>query len=336
MNKIISSLAAVALLAMTVVIGPVQAASIASSTILVNDSATASIAVNTQITTVKFTPTTALVNGNTITIGYGANIVDASLVTGDIAVTDVTTDGTYSVSSADITANKITIAVTAIGASGADQIILTFSNSHFATPAAAAMLSFTVTTNSDIGANLIPVANYNQVSVSATVDPILTFSLADYNAGVGDDANINVQLGTVDTDASNAAEGSGKDGNVVTVATNAGSGITVKASDEALGLRTSSFAAARNAATNDGQINDVSVGAFPAAGTEAFGYQVGIGGAPAGSFNPLTGATPVTMNNFTGPTASGVVNVLYQAQTAATTAAGSYNDVITYTVTPTF
>lgn len=302
MNKIISSLAAIALLAVTLV-GPVQAASINGATAALDGT---------------------LVVGQTITITKAGVFIDSNEITSaTIKKLNGTAAGTTTLTAPGTTGandtSKVTIATADLGNNTSYFIYFRTANNDFGV---AQLNAGTPTTET--------------VSVTATVDPILTFSLADYNAGGADDANVNVQLGTVDTDASNAAEGLGKDGNAITVATNAGSGIVVKAYDEPLGLRTSSFTGPRNNASTDGQINDISAGAFPAAGNEAFGYQTAVGIAPTGNFYPLTGATPVTLNNFTGPVGSGVVNILYQAQTAATTAAGSYNDVITYTVTPTF
>lgn len=318
MNKIISSLAAIALLAVTI-IGPVQAAGMAITNTLSSTTASA-VGVGHSI---AFTTATGLLAGDTIKITFDAGFTALAATSpanylGDAGVLDT----------AAVVGNVVTITLGDAKLAGA----ITIGTGITATnPVAGNYTISVVTSKGDFGAVAIPVGNANQVSVTAIVDPILTFTLADY----GTDANANVSLGTIDNDASNAVEGSGQDGNIITVTTNAGLGITVKAYDEALGLRTSSFVGPRANAAGDGQFNDVAAGAFPAA-TEAFGYQVGVGVAPVGDFNPLTGTTPVTLHNFTTSVTSGVVNVLYQAQAVASTPAGAYNDVITYTVTPTF
>lgn len=344
MQKFISSLAALSLVAMTVFVGPVEAAVITNVSV---DGGTAGTNLTASLATrvrVLATNPVAIPTGGTVTLTFASGFVATGVTSGDITLTASgagVSGGSVVLANANGgTNNRITFTTSSAEIATSTAMIIDFNGTNkITTPAAGAYNTTITTSTNDFGAGLAYVGTINQVNVTATVDPILTFTLADYDAGGTNDANVNVQLGTVDTDASNAAEGTGVDGNVITVSTNAGSGISVNAADQALGLRTTTFAGTRNASTTDAQINDLTpAAAFPAANTEAFAYQVGINGAPAGNFNPLNGLTPVVLNNFITPiaTGTGVVNVLYKAQTAPTTAAGSYSDVITYTVTPTF
>lgn len=135
-------------------------------------------AVSTQVTEIVFTPTTALVDGDTITVYYDTNMVDTGLVLGDI--TAANTGGTLAASAVDTAGDNFTIGVTTAG-TGGSQVTITLANSHFATPASVLNLEFGIVTNDDVGADVMPMTdgtlNDNQVLVSGSVAPKIGHSV---------------------------------------------------------------------------------------------------------------------------------------------------------------
>lgn len=159
--------------------------------------------------------------------------------------------------------------------------------------------------------------------VDLTTDPNITFDALDT------------------TTEDSAATGQGVDGNLITVTTNATNGYTVTIQDTTNGLVNANFVGAGrpSGATDDG-IDDITGGpaAFPGTGTEAYAYSTGATFDSAGAavnYTALT-ASPVTIKTTTTPITSETTFVTFRAQTAVTTPAGVYTDLITYIITPNF
>lgn len=176
----------------------------------------------------------------------------------------------------------------------------------------------------NFGATVINFGTANQVTVSATVEPILTLAVT----------NTAIDLGVLST---TAETDSGTDTNVA-VTTNANSGFSILASATAFTGASSSNVipfVARNA---------------QAAGTEGFSLDVATVNAistgtgtlsAAAGFNGATGSTAVsttaqTIASSTGTAANGSVDVNYRANISAITEADAYSTTVTYTVTGNF
>lgn len=164
----------------------------------------------------------------------------------------------------------------------------------------------------------------NQVTVTASVDETLTFTLGSQN----------VSLGTV---TSGSTTGSGT--STMSVSTNAGSGyaVTVNGSTLTSGSNTftalSSNAASSNTASQFGiNLRDnttPNVGADPSGGSGAAATNYNT----ADSFRFVTGET---VANSTGASNSTSYTVSYIANASGTQPAGAYTTTLTYIATATF
>jgi hypothetical protein len=323
LSRVAASITTLAMLA-TYAIIPAFAAGIASSAIEVNGSAIASIAVDTQITTIAFTPTTALADGDSITINYDNDSDDTGLVFGDITADNVTGGGNFAagVISVDTANNRITIPVTTAGNAG-EKITVTLSNSHLKTPLTAQMLSVSVTTSDDVGANVIPVGDANIVVVTAVVEPTLTLTLS---------ANT-VDLGILSPSAITTAAGP-----TITVATNAQSGFDLKvASDNG----NASAGLYSTTATNEIDETAAAVGAGAAEGFDLDLTETGDTGTNAdvdlaAGFDGLFTTAAKTVADSAGPTQLTATTDLNASITPLTPAASDYTTSLTFTATANF
>lgn len=273
----------------------------------------------TQVTTVSFTPVTALTNGSVVYVTYPSTYTDTGLVFGDIDVANGATDLTEGVITVDTTANLITIPVTTV-TTGTSPVTLTFSNSHLAS-ATAEVATFAVSTSvGDRGVVAVSTASANVVAVSATVLPSLSMALVTTNANLG------ILSSSAVTDSAGQT--------AVTVSTNAGAGYSLSAS------------ATTSDATN---MPLASRNALGTPGTPGFGVFVGsVSDAANGGvltsvagFNSTTAATaingtPAAIASSTGPANGDVVNVKYAGGISALTPAGAYTLTTTYTISGSF
>jgi len=181
------------------------------------------------------------------------------------------------------------------------------------------------------------------VTVTATVDPTLTFTVAGLGNGVGvNGATTNVistattvPFGTITTSTNKIG------GNTLTVATNAANGFTVFTRNTQL-LTSGASTILAHIGSN------ASPSAFPAAGvTEAFGYTTDdttlSGGTPARFTTPgnywAGFGTTFTGNEvfYSGtPISSTAVKVGMQLSIVGTTKAGSYTTVVEYSAVPVY
>ncbi|MCT4617406.1 MAG: hypothetical protein N4A38_04310 [Candidatus Gracilibacteria bacterium] len=178
-----------------------------------------SMAQNTQVTTVAFTPVTALENGGSFTISYPADMQDASLESADVTVDNGDNSITAGAPVVDITRNTIDIPVTTAGTANSP-VTVTFANSHFATVAAKKNISFVVETKGsdgakdDSGALSVALDSANVVAITARVAPILNMEIqatpsavtavagADVTVAAGHHFQVGDTVDVIDSDGS--------------------------------------------------------------------------------------------------------------------------------------
>ncbi len=172
--------------------------------------------------------------------------------------------------------------------------------------------------------------NFDQVSVSATVDPTISFAIDDAAIGFGALTTANVRYATADSSGTTTPGAATN----LTVATNATSGYTVYVQGSTL-------------ATGTGPTINAIGGTATASSpnSEQFGIKVGASGgsgaalAPYDTANYAYNATSVTQDDIAssiGPSATTTFAITYIANIAATTEAGSYSTTLTYTATGSF
>lgn len=191
---------------------------------------------------------------------------------------------------------------------------------------------------SPVDSAVIAYIHTNGQTVTATVDPTLTFTIAAVTSGGtvnGATTNITttsttVPFGTLSTSTNRIGA------HDLTIGTNAAGGYTVTA------MYTGNFTkgAGVNIANHSG--TNASPTSFSAAGTEAFGYTTNdttLGTGTAGRFTSNTWAafttSPVEVA-YNGSPVSQTIRTGYQVGIAATTPAGSYTTTVVYTATPVY
>lgn len=205
-------------------------------------------------------------------------------------------------------------------AAGAD---LTFAFTSALPTDAAYTISYS-DTDDNFGAAMINFGTANQVTVSASVQPILTMALTNTTIVLG-----NLDVGNVVSSSTDS---------VVAVATNANGGWVASVADDAAAGLDSASAGATIAAT-----------ATTVAGTEGFDIQVSetadpqTNGSVSTNFDNDDGddvaltTSAQAIAGGTGPTAGYQATVDYRAGISAITpAAADYTTTLTYTVTATF
>lgn len=337
MNKFISSLAAVAFLAMTVVAGPVFAAGVTVTNAL--SVTTASTASNHTIT---FTSTSGIPASGTVKVTFPAGFVFGSVDNTDVDLTDDATDVVIAATPSGTTwgaavSGQVLTLTNGSAAVGAGSVIVieiglnatadVAGNAQITNPVAGNYGIVLTTSAGDLGGVVVPVGGANQVSVSATVDPILTFALGSNT----------IALGTLSTSAATSAS------HTMTAATNASSGYVISVGGATLtsGANTIDAYGAAGAASVPGTEGfgiNLKANTTPVVGANA----VGGSGVAVGNFATVntfafdaTGPNTIA-NSATAPSGSTVFTVSYIANIAAATAAGTYGTTLTYTTTPTF
>jgi len=193
-----------------------------------------------------------------------------------------------------------------------------------------------LTTYSDAGwttaidTGTVAAATAGQITVTATVNETLTFTLA----------SATVALGTLST----GSTGSGT--STMTAATNGTSGyaITVNGTTLTSGLNTitamgtqSTNGSATTSATNTSQFGlNLRSNATPAIGSDVSGSGSGTYGTNYGIANNFRFFTGDTVATASGPTNSNTFTVSYIANIAGSTLPGNYSTTLTYIATATF
>ena len=303
--------------------------------------ATSEVAINTAGNIVlTFTPTTGISSGSTVTTtwtsgnytGYGA------LVTGDVTAT-----GTHfsSIASTFPGDGTIVSTITTDGTNITTSFALTIGGTHKLTsPATANNYSFLIMTSvGDYGGALQYVGDDNDVTVTAVVTPLLSFSIRNS----ADTADTNAcALGTLTLAGVNTCSYRLK------VTTNSNSGYTVTINSDG-DLRLSGSGDVADALDIDPIVEDTTV----TAGTERYGIAFNGGASTTGSitesgnFNdddtpiPISSATSLyTSSGGNNPGASGDTTntalVTHRAAMDGGTQTGSYSQIVTYTATASF
>lgn len=187
----------------------------------------------------------------------------------------------------------------------------------------------------DSGVLAIDIITDDQVSISATVDPTITFTIDDNAVGFGTLSSSTGRWATADATGANASAGVNPTvANVLTIATNAASGYSVTYSGDTLKSGTPSIDVATVAGDSDGT-----------PGTEEFGLSVSTSGDAtiASGYQRDTTAdfklianTTTTIVSETVPTNTETLSVSYLANIGGATEAGSYSTTLTYIATGTF
>ncbi|MFZ2125359.1 MAG: hypothetical protein WAV01_01920 [Candidatus Saccharimonadales bacterium] len=187
-----------------------------------------------------------------------------------------------------------------------------------------------ITTYSDaawtavIDTGAVAASTAGQITVTASVDETLTFTLA----------NATVALGTLSTGATGTGTSS------MTVATNSATGYSVSYSGTTLTSGTNTITAMAGAASvmNSKQFGmNLMLNTTPAIGSSVSGSGSGApatGYGTANSFKFLT--TGDVIASATVPTNSNVFTTSYIANIDGATAAGAYSTILTYTATANF
>ena len=321
-QKILSLLTIVALIGMSsygifAVLSNTRAAGIDTVVVTLADDSTTTVS---QVTVV-WTPITALADADIITIYLGENTAGNewnmnSMLTSDIDCTD--TAGLYSGTSVNNATATIPAYVTITAdTAGTGEITCTIGDGAGTidpiNPGVADGYEVAVMTNDDAGAGIAYIGDNNDVTVTALVLPLLNLTIDDNT----------MDLGTVLTTAV------ATDSHTISVGTNATSGAIVQINaDAALNSPGDSW-------TDVGE-------ATVTAGTEDYGiaFTAGVGWTESGNFASDDSSVPTSATNLmtsVGPIDDSITStVTYRAAIDATTATGSYDQVVTYTATANF
>jgi hypothetical protein len=191
----------------------------------------------------------------------------------------------------------------------------------------------------DTGTMAVDIISNDQVTISATVDPTITFTLTNNSVGFGTLSSSTGRWATSSGSGNPAADGTdpttGSTANTLTVATNATSGYVVSYNGALLTSGANTIAAATISTDSDG---------LP--GTPQFALcGKGTAGSPTvtpsyvcsanSNFN-FAASTTTTLASRAAPASSDTVSVSYLANISGSTPAGSYTTTLTYIATSTF
>lgn len=181
----------------------------------------------------------------------------------------------------------------------------------------------------DTGTIQVDIIADDQVVISATVDPSITFSISDNTIGFGSLSASDDRFATGDGTGSSSATSA----HDLVAGTNATSGYVLYMLGDTL-------TSGANTITAIGGANTAS-----APGTEQFGVRFGASGgsgavsapyAAAGYAFASTGATQDEIASSAGPSADTTYSATYVANIASQTEAGNYSTTLTYTATATY
>lgn len=259
--------------------------------------------------TITITLSTALVSGDFIylTFNQGSDDVAAS-------VADATVDGNATTATVNATNNTVKITVPGAGASGSTDLVGTFLQTFDSTTFAQHSVAVNTTDSADNAkdygvAVTVTNDNDNTVDVTASVPNFINMSLSDTT----------IDLGVLNTAAVNTAS------HTIGVNTNDTNGYMIKiTSDGALDF-----------GAND--INAIAENSTVSAGTEGYGIAVTAGNSAVeqGDFNDDDTPIPTSATNFiaySNAASSHSHTVTYRAAISGSTPAGTYTQVVTYTI----
>lgn len=187
----------------------------------------------------------------------------------------------------------------------------------------------------DTGTISLDIISDDQVDITATVDPTITFTIDDNAIGFGTLSAATGRWATADATGANAVAGNlPTAANVLTIATNAASGYALTYNGATLTSSGGTIDVASITADSDGT-----------PGTEQFGLALSTSGNAtiAGAYDRATNSdfafvasTTTTIASETGPTATETFSVSYLANISGSTEAGAYATTLTYIATGTF
>jgi len=301
--------------------------------------------------TIQFTSPTGVASGQTIILtfptGFDVNAGDNLLDYTDVDVTDDTVDVALAGSPSGatwgvgVTSSAITLTNGTTAVAGGSVIAIEIgTNATSQVAGDKQIVNQTVAQNNtdpkivitgsftDTGTIAVEIITDDQVSMSATVDPAITFSLSANSS----------DFGVITTSAPKSASPN----ITLTTTTNANTGFTLTVRDEGSG-------------TNPGLYNSIgsylvaSSTATLAASTEGYGIQGATNGNGSGGTITIAATYDKTSNDVGGlqrtaqtlATAGSPVNlrevvVTHKASVSGLTKAGSYNDTLTYICTGNF
>lgn len=187
---------------------------------------------------------------------------------------------------------------------------------------------------SDTGTIAVDIITEDQVNVTATVDPTITFSISDTTIGFGSLSSTAARFATGDTN------GSGTDSaaaHTLAVATNAASGYVLSYNGPTLtsGANTISVASITDDADGTQDAEQFALGiSTNGSSTVATGYDHN--STPGNRDWTFVASTTTTIISRTTPTNTETISAFYLGNIAGNTEAGSYSSLITYIATGTF
>ncbi len=312
---------------------------------------------------IKFVTPTGLASGQTITVTFSADFTNISSL--GVEDYDLAEGSTGVCSSATYTEESLVASgasTSQFNASSSGQVVTFTSGGASATIAAGVCVRIRIGDNAtsgsagntqisngavddddtitiggtfgDTGTAAVDIITDDQVTVSATVDPTITFSISDNSIGFGSLSSTAARWATGDTTGASSDSAAA---HTLSVATNAQSGYVLSYSGATLTSGSNTISVA--SITND---------ADGTQGSEEFGLGVSTNGsstvAAAYDHNSTAGSrdwafvasTTTTIVSRTTPTNTETISAFYLANIAGSTEAGSYTTTITYIATGTF
>lgn len=188
----------------------------------------------------------------------------------------------------------------------------------------------------DSGTLTVDIISDDQVVITATVDPTITFTIDDNAIGFGTLSASTGRWATADATGGDASAATPTVANVLTIATNASSGYSISYNGATLTSGSNTIDVATIAGDSDGT-----------PGTEQFALAVSTDGnatitsgygRTANGTSPFkfVASTTTTIVSETVATATETLSVSYLANISGVTEAGSYTTTLTYIATGTF
>lgn len=188
---------------------------------------------------------------------------------------------------------------------------------------------------SDSGILSIDIITDDQVSITATVDPTITFSISDNTVGFGVLSSTTGRWATGDTNGTNASSpATPNSAHNLVVATNAAAGYVITYNGPTLTASVGTITAASVSSDSDGTQGTEQFAlsiSTNGTGTIASGYARGT----TSSWNFIP-STTTTLISKTSPADTETIDVSYLANIAGSTEAGAYSTLVTYIATGTF
>lgn len=195
-----------------------------------------------------------------------------------------------------------------------------------------------INSGTDTGTLFIPIITNDQVTISATIDPTISFSINNTSVSFGSLSSSTGRWATTGGGANATAATdptSANTAHTLTVGTNASSGYTVTYNGALLTSGANTIAAATITGDSDGTVNS---NQFALCGKGTSGSPTVASGYVCGTnsdYNFVAGTT-TTLASATGPASSDVVSVAYLANIASSKPAGTYTTTLTYVATGNF